>query len=297
MLMSLRSFFAIIEEGSLNRAAFRLHQSQSSLTRQIKILEDEVGGPLFERTYFGVQLTAAGHAMADAMRPVLAGYDRGIVEVSRLLKHGERKTLRIGYLSAAAHAYLDPALGILRRAHPEVQIKFYDLTPGEQIDLLRRGEIDVALAGQEGRIASREFYERKLATLSWVAVLPADHPLATRESLRLEELREERFVRTPEHHLPGRNQWLTQLCQKAGFRVRFGPVSDSLGMTFSLVASEGLVCLAPAYVRGHPAGGVKIVTLAKPAVHWDMVVLWQRGRAAGPLRALLDALANPAGEG
>ena len=211
-----------------------------------------------------------------------------------MLKHGERKTLRIGYLPSAAQAYLDPALTVLRRTHPEVKVVLHDLFPAEQIDLLRRGEIDVALVGQESRTAEREFYTRKLATLPLVVMLPSDHPLAAQPSVRLVELRDERFVREPEEHLPGWNRWVTQLCRAAGFRARFGSAANDLSHALSLVASEGLIGLGPAFLRGYPAGGVRIVPLADPAARWDMLVVWQRGHTAGALRALLDALASVA---
>ena len=290
MLNQLRAFFVVIEEGSLSRAAARLHQSQSALTRQMQALEDEAGGRLFERTHTGVQLTGAGHMMADTMRPVVTAYDRGMAELSQLLKHGERKTLRIGYLPSAAQAYLDPALADFRRTHPQVKVVLHDLFPGEQIDWLRRGEIDVALVGQESRTAEREFYTRKLATLPLVVMLPADHLLAARPSVHLAELRGERFVRIPEQHLPGWERWTTQLCKAAGFRARFGSAANDLSHALSLVASEGLVGLGPAFLQNYPAGGVRMVPFADPATRWDLLVVWQRGHTAGALRALLDAL-------
>lgn len=294
MLTQLRAFFVVVEEGSLSRAAARLHQSQSALTRQMQALEDEAGGRLFERTHAGVRLTGAGHLLADTMRPVVTAYDRSMAEVGQLLRHGERQTLRVGYLPSAAHAYLDPALAVFRRTHPQVKVALHDLFPGEQIDGLRRGEIDVALVGQEGRLAEREFYTRKLATLPLVVILPADHPLAERPGVRLAELRSERFVRTPEKHLPGRDRWVTQLCRAAGFRARFGSTADSLSHALSLVASEGLACLGPAIPQGYPTGGVRIVALDEPTARWEMLVVWQRGRTVGALRALLDALMDSA---
>ena len=61
----LRSFFAMAGHGSLNQAAVRLHVSQSTLTRQLRTLEQAVGGSLFERSPGGVALTATGHALLE----------------------------------------------------------------------------------------------------------------------------------------------------------------------------------------------------------------------------------------
>ena len=294
VLNQLRAFFVVVEAGSLSRAAARLHQSQSALTRQMQTLEHEAGGRLFERTHAGVQLTAAGHLLADTMRPVIAAYERGMAEVGQLLRHGERQTLRVGYLPAAAHAYLDPALAVLRRAHPQVKVVLHDLFPGEQLDRLRRGEIDVALLGPEGHAADREFYTRRLAVLPLVVILPADHPLAARRSVRLADLRDEHFVRASEAQLPGRDRWITRLCRTAGFRARFGSVAEGLSHALSLVAGEGLALLAPALLQGYPTGGVRMVPLAEPDTRWDMLVVWQRGRTAGALHTFLEALRTPA---
>jgi DNA-binding transcriptional LysR family regulator len=171
VLAQLRAFLIALEEGSLNRAATRLHTSQSALSRQMQTLEAEIGGPLLERTASGVRPTDAGHALASSLPSVLAQYDAAIAEARRLAR-GQRDLIRVGYLGSAAQIFLDPALFALRRVHREVKVKLLDLSAGEQIAALRKGEIDLALIGQEGALLSTEFYTRKLTTLPVVAVMP-----------------------------------------------------------------------------------------------------------------------------
>ncbi len=152
----LRSFFAVAEQGSLNKAAERLRVSQSTLTRQMQALEHEVGGALFVRGPGGAALTATGHALADGMKPLLVDFDRALGEVRKRAR-GQSTELRVGYLMSAVAEYLNPALAALRKAHPEVKVKLLDLSPGEQISALRRGELDLALIGSAGEFVSREF--------------------------------------------------------------------------------------------------------------------------------------------
>src|SRR4051812_30072814 len=113
MILQLRSFLAVIEEGSLHRAAKRLNLSQSALSRQMQALEHELGGKLLERSSTGVQPTSGGHALAAKMGTFLAGYDSALLEVRRLLQ-GESAQLRIGYLASVFEEYLGPALKVLR---------------------------------------------------------------------------------------------------------------------------------------------------------------------------------------
>ena len=289
VLAQLRAFLVIMEEGSLNRAAVRLRVSQSTLSRQMQALEADIGGALLERTTAGVRPTDAGHALATSLPKLLAGYDAVIAEARRLAR-GQRDLIRVGYLGSAAQIFLDPALSVMRRSHPEVKVKLLDLSPGEQIAALRKGEIDLALIGQEGALVSTEFYTQKLTTLPLMAVMPADHSLASKKQISLKELRNERFISSLEEDLPGHNRWIIQLCRKAGFKPKFVQEAISVSNLFTLIAGEGAVALVPSYLRHFPVAGVAMVELSDKKATWDFLVVWQRGRTAKSLRELIDAL-------
>jgi DNA-binding transcriptional LysR family regulator len=254
-------------------------------------LEHELGGPLLERSATGVRPTAAGNALAKRMRGVIADYDAAIAEAQQIAL-GQSEQLRVGYLFSSAQSYLHPALASLRRTHPEVKVKLLDLSPGEQITALRRGEIDLAVIGQEGCVLAREFYTKKIATLRLLAVLPADHPLVARGPVKLADLREMQFIPAPEAEVPGRNRWVVQLCREAGFRPKFGQEGESLSHAMAQVVSDGAVLLAPEYLRDFPAPAVAMVPVSDPHATWEFLIVWQRGRAGAALRALIDALAK-----
>jgi DNA-binding transcriptional LysR family regulator len=285
----LRSFFAIIEQGSLNKAADRLRVSQSTLTRQMQTLEQEIGGPLLDRGPGGVALTPTGHTLVESMRPVLADFDRALAE-ARKRARGQSATLRIGYLMSAVADYLNPALAALRKGHPEVKVKLLDLSPGEQITAMRRGDLDLALIGSAGSFLSREFYVRKLAVLPVLVALAEGHPLAARTTIALADLRGESFVGAPEADVPGHNRWVGQLCRKAGFRARFVQDADSLTHGLLLVVTDGAVSLVPSFAQNVRVPGVVFRPLRDAAAKWDLMVAWPRGKASAPLRTLLAAL-------
>src|SRR6266403_5361406 len=147
VIEKLRLFQVILEEGSLRRAAERLHISQSAITRQIQLLEHDLGGRVLERTSTGVRPTNGGHILAEKARSLLADYDSVLAEVRRLVR-GESDRLRIGYVASAVQEYLGPALAMLRRTYPKLKVKMLDQTPGEMNNALQRGEIDYAFSGQ-----------------------------------------------------------------------------------------------------------------------------------------------------
>jgi DNA-binding transcriptional LysR family regulator len=117
MLVHLRSFLSVVEEGNLHRAAERLRLSQSTVSRQMQALEAELGGQLLERTSTDVRPTNGGHGLAAKAGALLASFEGTIVEVRRLLR-GESEQLRIGYVGSAADDYLNPALAKLRQTYP-----------------------------------------------------------------------------------------------------------------------------------------------------------------------------------
>jgi len=290
MLPQLRAFLVVCEEGSINRAAERLHLSQSALSRQIQGLEHEMGGPLLDRTSSGITLTPGGHALKSRINPVLSSYDRAVMEVRRIIR-GEQNILRIAYLPSAAKEFLEDPLKRLRAEHPDVTVKLLDLSPGEQISALRAGEIDVGLTDESAAVLARECYIRVLGTNTSVVILPEQHSRRKQGTVQLAQLKHEVFVKGNESELPGQARRLTAYCWKHGkFRPRYvGPVRD-LADAFQTVANENAVAIMPNYVRDYRVPGVVILPLADQAVTWKLLVVWQRGKPNQALRTLLDAL-------
>lgn len=285
----LRSFFAVVEQGSLSKAAARLRVSQSTLTRQMHTLEHDLGGRLLERGPGGVALTATGHALLEGMKPVVAQFDQVVADV-RTNARGQSTELRIGYLMSAAPDYLHPALTAMRRNHPDVKVRMLDLSPGEQISALRKGELDLALIGNAGAFLAKEFYVRKIAVLPVSVAMAENNPLARSSDLKLGDLRREFFVGAPDLDVPGHNCWVVQLCRRAGFKPRFVQDAESLAHGLSLVVAEGAVMLLPEYANKSQVPGVVFKTLGGSVAKWDLIVAWQRGRPSAPLKALLQGL-------
>lgn len=289
MIDRIRALLTVIEEGSVNRAAVRLHIKQPALSRQMQALESEVGGKLLERETSGVKPTGLGHALVKSMTPILQSYNKAMADLRRQAR-GCRLELRVGYLVSAAPAVLTPALARLRASHPDITLMLHDFSPREQIDGLRSGELDVALIGQEGAVAAREFHSLKLQSFGICAALSASDRLATRPGIAIRDLRGHEFIGIDEDQMPGRNRWLTALCKSAGFKPRFAEIVDGITNVLSLVVSESAVTLLPDYFLSASHPSVAFVPVRDDKARWDFIVLWQKGRPSPPTRALLDAL-------
>ena len=213
-------------------------------------------------------------------------------DVRRLVR-GEGDQLLIGYLASAGQQYLGEPIKALRRAYPKVKMKMIDLTPGEAISALRRGEIDLALTYLGMDLLSRDFYTRKIDNVQSVAVLPIHHRLASQEQIPISQLRQERFLQVAETCALGYNQRVSRFCRRFGkFRPRFAPVRafESIAESLAISGNEDAISLNPVFVRHLKIPNVAIVPIADKGATWDVFVAWQRGKTAAPLRALVDAL-------
>ena len=292
VLEELRLFLTVVEEGSLRRAAERAHISQSAVTRQMQLLEHDLGGRILERTSTGVRPTTGGYTLAQKAKLLLADYDSTMSDVRRLVR-GEGDQLRIGYLASAGQQYLGEPIRAVRRLHPKVKVKMIDLTPGEVIKALRRGEIDLALTYLGMDLLSRDFYTRKIDNVPSVAVLPIDHRLASQKQIPISQLKHERFLQVADTCAPGYNKRVSQLCRRFGkFRPRFAPVRafESIAESLAISGNEDAISLNPNFVLHLKIPNVAIVPIADKGATWDVFVAWQRGKTAASVRALIDAL-------
>ncbi|MBB5038546.1 LysR family transcriptional regulator [Prosthecobacter dejongeii] len=293
MIDRIRALLTVIEEGSVNRAAVRLRITQPALSRQMKLLESEVGGKLLDRETSGVKPTSLGHALVKAMSPVITAYETALADVRRQAR-GSRSELRVGYLISAAQPLLSPTLERLRKTHPELKLKLHDMSPREQIDALKSGELDLALIGQEGAVAAQDFYSFKLASFGVCAALSAADPLTSQTALRLKDLSRHDFIGVDEDQMPGRNRWITSLCRTAGFKPRFLAHPDGITHVLSMVASESAVTLLPDYFKSTTHPGITFVPISDAKARWDFIVLWQRGKTPTSITTLVNALKKTA---
>jgi DNA-binding transcriptional LysR family regulator len=255
----------------------------------MKLLESEVGGKLLERETSGVKPTGLGHVLVKSMGPVIASYEVALADVRRQAR-GLGDELRVGFLISAAPSILSPAMERLRETHPGMKLKLHDMSPKEQIGALRAGEIDIALIGQEGAVAARDFHCLKLRSFGVCAAISASDPLSSRKLIAIKDLAGRDFIGVDEDQVPGRNRWIAALCRAAGFKTRFLSVTDGISHVLSMVASESAVTLLPDYFLTEKHPGVVFVTVGDPKACWDFIVLWQRGKIPASTRALVEVL-------
>jgi DNA-binding transcriptional LysR family regulator len=151
-LRRLRTFVAVADLGTISAAAVALRTAQPALSRQLQDLQAEFGVALFEQVGRRLRLTAEGAELLPACRALLEG-SSALIDRARALVEGDRGELRVG---ATPHTIASVFPGFLRefaKAHPHVRIRPIEAGGVTQVEMLRRGELHVAVGSHDAEDA------------------------------------------------------------------------------------------------------------------------------------------------
>jgi DNA-binding transcriptional LysR family regulator len=181
-------FLAILDQGSIRRAAEQLKMTQPTLSQALASLEEELGVKLLNRSRSGISLTVVGRVVELRAREILSDVARLHEEVSEIqtLSKGE---VRLGIASIVAPSVVTTMISRSLRERPGVKIA---VKRGGSDELWRKvasGELDVALARMPKRDAIIELATRKLRDDPYVIWANRDHPLTEQQSIQPEDLR------------------------------------------------------------------------------------------------------------
>src|SRR6201994_360272 len=150
-LRALECLVAIVDQGSLTRAAAVLHMSQPALSHQIAALERELGTPVIERRPRGVRPTAAGQAVAAEARIALSAADRALI-AGRRVAAGAGGRIRIACAETMTAWVLVPVLRSWRRRFPDVELDLKEYTSADRmLEVLLSGGTDVVVGPRPTR--------------------------------------------------------------------------------------------------------------------------------------------------
>jgi DNA-binding transcriptional LysR family regulator len=189
-LRRLRYFLAVAEHLNFGRAAESLHIAQPVLSRQIRVLEDELRVQLFKRDQRGTELTAAGAQLREDASDLIEQAASVRQRVARAAR--TKASFVVGFMPGLI---VTGAIRALNRRHPELEIEVLRTGWDDQISVLVDGRADVGYirlpADQRGLRVEPLFSEARLV------VLPADHPMAGKSELSITDLADEHLLQDP----------------------------------------------------------------------------------------------------
>lgn len=311
----LRVLCEVARKGSFSAGAAALGYTQPAVSRQVALLESEVGVLLVQRLPHGIALTDAGRLLVARGESILSQLDAAVLEVGALagLEGGR---LRFAAFSSACASIVPLAIARFRTLYPAVELSVSMHDPAESIPLLRSGSIDLALSndpdtaesgdrnavtvscaadgGSAGRTASDRGGRPSVEVVHlfedpMYVALPAGHPLADADAVSLEDFASEPWMLATPGSCPD-FRLLQRACHAAGFEPRVAFQNDDYSIVLGFVAAGVGVALIPDMVARGVRGDVVVRGLDPPPPARPVLAALPAGYRSPAAAAMLEVL-------
>jgi LysR family cyn operon transcriptional activator len=285
-LRQMRYFTAVAEDLSFSRASERMNISQSALSRQIQLFEEELGVRLFDRLGRTIALTPAGQELLQRCQMILTDTD-AMTRRAGELAGGSAGRLRIGATPQTLESVLAPFLPGFQQSFPDVEITLVENGSARLSEQLERGRLDLAIAGHA---KGSPLIGRELFPLGVLAVVPDDCSHLGRPRLDVSELAGEKLLLMRQHFMT--RQLFDSACEAASIQPAAMMESASPHCLLALVASGLGTAIIPSTVlldRLH-ANAIPLYR-GENQLGCAMSIVWDPRRYMAPAAvAFIDAL-------
>lgn len=267
-LHRLKYFLRIADEGSITKAARVLGVAQPALSRQVRLLEEDLGVRLFRRTHTGVKLTEEGERLRASAAAPLRQLERAVLYAGSSLARLEMG-LRLGLLHTAAELFAEPVLAGLHASFPKVGLHVTVASTDDLVDAMLNGEVDVALINP---VADDRLFYRQLLIEELVAVGGPSSDLSPDRPIHFSELVQHPLV------LPGSPSGIANTLQNMALRfnvtINSYLVTDSVEVSRELVGADMAYAILPLSSCRHKvtAGLLRYAPIEEPALTHEIVL-------------------------
>ncbi len=271
-LRTLRAFVEVVRQGGFSQAAEVVFATQSSVSKSVKALEDELGTPLLDRIGHRTKLTAAGEVAYRRALAILAEGESLVAELDEL-RELNRGVLRVGLPPIGSHTLFAPLFATFRNQYPGIEIRLVEHGSQRLKETLRAGEVDLAalLAPVDSDF---EFQDVRVEPL--MVLMACNHPLARKKKIDLLQLANVPFILFEEGF--ALNPIILGACERLGFNPTVVARSGQIDFIVELVvAGLGVAFLPRMIARQHQHHALCHVLIDEPNTEWHMVLAWRKG--------------------
>jgi DNA-binding transcriptional LysR family regulator len=290
-LHDLRVLMAVVQAGSMSKAAEHLGTAQPALSRSIAELEHALGVRLLDRSPRGVEPTTYGRALIKRGVAVFDELRQGVRDIE-FLADPTSGELRIGATEAIAGAIVSPLIELLSRKHRRIEFHVVTGDLGRHLRALADRNIEFALSRLHEPIADEQMAVEELFYDSYVVVAGRQSPWARRRRVQLAELMNDRWTLLPPDTLPG--ALMAEAFRANGLEPPRATVSAiSLNVHNRLLETGCFLSIQPSYLARLPGRHPSLTTLPVelPSTRRPVGIVTLKNRTLSPLAQLfLDRL-------
>jgi len=236
-LKQVEYFLKVVETGSFSAAADELYISQSSLSKQIMALENELGFPLFDRSKRKIVITPAGKTFLSHARNLHSAYQAMLAEVA---PYKTAPSLSIIAIPVIAQYKIASHIAQFKQANPEFQLALEEREAAAILPALNNHQFDLAFL-RDNYLDKNIYNAIEVAHDHFQVILSRQHPLAGKPQLSLAQLANENFIMFDKG--TGVHELTVDACRAAGFEPRIFYASLRVESILGLVASNSGIAL------------------------------------------------------
>ena len=275
----LKYFVAAAESRSFTKAAEQFYISQTAITQQIRLLEETLGCPLFDRSTRPVSLTSAGTIFLREAKGILERMSRAQERVHDA-STGLSGTLRVGYVRGYERSDLSAHVRRFHQQNGNVLITFYRCSTDALAAGLLHHEYDIIFTWDSTNLKTQEGVScRTVEKARLVVALYAGHPLAQRQQLRRQELRGETILYMSPDAADDSygDAFFMQLYNEAGYKPNILFRSADTESILMMVSAEEGISILPAYCveKLYNADNLVFVPLIGEGEVEEIIAAWQ----------------------
>lgn len=290
-LRTLRAFVEVVRQGGFTEAAKVVFATQSTVSKAVRQLEDELGVRLLDRAGHRAALTDAGRIVYRRAVSMLGERDDLLAELDEL-RGLRRGLLRLGLPPIGSDVLFAPVFAAFRARYPGVEVRVIEHGSERLEELLRIGEIDLG-----GLLApvSDEFALQPVRSDPVVALLARDHPLAGAGQIRMRDLAQVPFILFDQGF--ALNPMILDACRRNGFSPDIVARSSQIAFVQALAAAGLGVAFLPRLIVEHrPHEALAVVAVTEPDIEWRMALAWRAGAYLSQAAKAWLSLAAEAGQ-
>ncbi|MDD3311233.1 LysR family transcriptional regulator [Pseudodesulfovibrio sp.] len=278
--MELRNLTTMVEvarQGGFSQAARALFSTQSTVSKAVRQLEEELGEALFIRSSDGARLTDAGEVVYARAATILAEAAHLKAEVAELqgLLTGR---LRLGLPLLGSAKLFAPLFATFRSRHPGVEIELLEQGSAQLEQAVMAGEVELAVSLLP---VAEAFDWQAVCDDPLMALLHPDHPLRHRRTIRLAELAETPFILFKNGFVL--NPRIEEACRRLGFTPRVTARSSQMDFIVALAAAGlGVPLLPHVMVEGRRFAPLRAIRIDEPDLRWRAALIWRREARLSP---------------
>lgn len=277
-IRQLRYFLTIAQEGQITRAAKQLNIEQPPLSRQLKLMEEELGVLLFERSGKQLQLTHAGELLQNRAASLLNQFNETLTEVKEI-HAGIRGMLSIGAVVSCI-SLLPQRIQIFRQQYPEVTFKIREGDHSLLADQLDKRNIELAVTRLpfESSFGPERYAVRPLPSDPFVAVLPSSwESVSSHSEISMRELAEYPFLSLKTDQTIGMHERVIQEFKRGELEPHVICECSSVAIIVALVAEGiGATILPESVMSSFAIPNIRTLSITSADFQSDVGIVWLR---------------------